>query len=70
MEREFDPYEGSIPVQSPAPHGPQEDHSGGCIEQQIEIARRSLAYRGRFNRPDTSEDIERFAETERGAGGK
>jgi len=66
MER-IDPFGGPIPIQQPGPHGPAEEY-GGRVEEQIEIARRSLAYRGRFNQPDTIADAERFAETERGAG--
>jgi hypothetical protein len=46
MER-INPYGGDIPVQQPGPHGPVEEY-GGRVEEQIEVARRSLNYPGRF----------------------
>ena len=50
MEKPFNPYGGEIPVQQPAPHGPTEEY-GGCVETQVEMARRALAYRSRFETP-------------------
>ncbi|MGD0467478.1 MAG: hypothetical protein ABSA54_03805 [Terriglobales bacterium] len=46
-EGSFDPYEGEISIRQPSPHGPQEQY-GGRVEEQHEIARRSLNYPGRF----------------------
>jgi hypothetical protein len=43
---------------------------GGCVDQQIEIARRSLNYGGRFGTDQPTErNDERFREVEKAQGG-
>jgi hypothetical protein len=49
MQRPYDPYGGEIPVEQPF-SGPQEEY-GGKVEEQIEMMRRALAYRSRFETP-------------------
>ena len=79
MERPFDPYGGSIPVQQPFPH--QQETVGGragtVVEQQIEASKRALNYPGRFAPPQTpavpgttAGDDDRWANVERGSGVK
>jgi hypothetical protein len=51
------------------PQAPVEDHSNGAVEQQFEIARRSLAYADRFEQNKNSAELDaRFAEASRAAG--
>lgn len=47
-----------------------EDHSGGAVDQQVEIAKRSLNYPGRFapSQP-TERNDERFREVDAANGG-
>jgi hypothetical protein len=60
MERPYDPYGGEIAPMQPAPHGPVEDHSGGAVEQQNEMARRALEYKSRFETtPPSTGDVNR-----------
>jgi hypothetical protein len=47
MQKPFDPYGGEIATQQPAPHGPTEEY-GGKVAEQVEMSRRALAYRSRF----------------------
>jgi hypothetical protein len=70
MKRPFDPYgAGEFPTEQPFSQ-PEEEY-GGCIEQQVEMSRRALAYRSRFETPDettANNDAENFARIGRVAG--
>jgi hypothetical protein len=66
MQRPYDPYGGELPVEQHF-SGLQES-GGGKVEEQIEMSRRALAYRGRFNAPDETSGAENFARIGRVAG--
>jgi hypothetical protein len=58
MQRPYDPYGGEITTHNPFP-GPQEEY-GGKVEEQVEMARRALQYRSRFETPEPdSSDVGR-----------
>jgi hypothetical protein len=48
MERPYDPYGGSINSPSPRPRVPDGVPVDGVISQQLEVNRRALNYRSRF----------------------
>jgi hypothetical protein len=68
MQRPFDPYgAGEFPTEQPFSQ-PEEEY-GGKVEEQIEMSRRALAYRGRFNPSELpTADAENFARIGRVAG--